>query len=321
VGGIRVIAPGLQTTVQDRGRWGFQALGVSVAGPVDPVSHRLANALVGNAPDCATLEITLTGPELEFDDERLVVVAGAPFAIAVNGKPHPANTALLVQAGARLRVGERGRGARAYIGIEGGLDVPLVLGSRSTHMRSRMGGFRGRALTSGDRIPLCAPRLQPRRRVSSRRAPEVSATLERLLALPARVRVLPGPQHDRFVAGALDVLQSAPYTVTKDSDRMGFRLSGPALRHRSQADVISDATPIGTLQVPGSGQPVLLMADRQTTGGYAKLATVITADIPVAAQRAPGDALAFELCTFREALAAVIAQERALMRLEEAAAW
>jgi antagonist of KipI len=307
---VCVIKPGMLTTVQDAGRWGFQSRGVPVAGPMDPVSHRLANALVGNAPGAATLEITLLGPELEFDDERLVACAGAEFALTVDGRAVTSNAPFIVAAGSHLRFGARGRGARAYLAVSGGIAVPPTLGSRATHLVSAMGGLGGRALGAGDRLPLGDPdRMQ-----SAALAPQAP-----IVALPdgqARLRVLPGPQAELFSAGALDVLQSAPYTVAQNSDRMGFRLDGPRLTHARGADIISDATPLGVLQVPASGQPILLMADRQTAGGYPKIATVITADIAVAGQLGPADQITFVLCTRIEAMAALIAQERALMAVE-----
>ena len=304
-----MIKPGMLTTVQDAGRWGFQARGVPVAGPMDPVSHRLANALVGNGRDAALLEVTMLGPELEFGDERLVAVAGAEFDLRLDGRQVPSHAPFTVSAGSHLRFGARRRGARAYLAISGGITVTTVFGSRATHLVSAMGGVNGRALRAGDRLPLgVRPRL-------SRAA----------LPLPAResrsdpaatLRVLPGPQADYFAPDALDVLQSAPYVVAPHSDRMGFRLEGPRLTHARGADIISDATPLGVLQVPASGQPILLMADRQTTGGYPKIATVIAADLPLAGQLAPADTIAFVVCTPRDALTALIAQERALMALE-----
>jgi len=310
---IVVIKAGMLTTVQDSGRWGFQSRGVPVAGPMDPLSHRLANALVGNDRGAATLEITLLGPELEFESERVVAVTGAEFVLTLDGRPSPSNAAFVVPAGAHLRFGARQQGARAYLAIENGIAVVPVLGSRATHVISGLGGFSGRALRAGDRIPLAAgPR--PHRRA-------VALAADAPLALPAGhavVRALPGPQADRFVPGALDALQSAPYAIGSSSDRMGFRLTGPALGHAGSADIISDATPLGVLQVPASGQPILLMADRQTTGGYPKIATVIAADLPIAAQLAPGDEISFAMCTPREALAALIAREQPLLRMETA---
>jgi biotin-dependent carboxylase-like uncharacterized protein len=285
---------------------------------MDPCSHRLANALVGNDADAATLEITLVGPEVEFEDERVAAVVGAEFALTLGGRVESGNTAFVAPAGSRLRFGSRGRGSRAYLAIAGGVAVMPTLGSRSTHVISRTGGLDGRALAAGDRLPIGEVNVVSRRELAGR---SVSGhqLVEGIPALPdghARVRVLPGPQRERFAGEALDALQSAPYAITNDSDRMGFRLQGPVLAHKVGVDIISDATPLGVLQVPSSGQPVLLMADRQTTGGYPKIATVITADIGIAGQLGPGDTIVFEVCSRPSALAALIAQERALMALD-----
>lgn len=305
---LRVIRPGLQTTVQDLGRWGFQAQGVPVAGAMDPCAHRISNTLVANGSGAATLEIAMIGPEVEFDDARAFAVTGATFDLLLDDRPVQMNTAVMSSAGARLAFGPRRSGARAYLAVSGGVDVPLVFGSRSTHIGSRMGGFEGRALKPGDMVPLgTAIRLMPN--TTSR----VDATSN---SGPSRVRILPGPQPGRFGPDALDALQSAAYTITTDSDRMGFRLSGPAVAHARDIEMISDATPVGALQVPASCQPLLLMADRQTTGGYPIVATVISADIPRVAQLAPGDSIAFAVCTAREALEALIEVERGLMAIE-----
>ncbi len=308
---ILVIKPGMLTTVQDQGRWGYQSHGVPVAGPMDPLSHRLANALVGNPRDAASLEITLLGPELEFSSERVIAVCGAEFELTMDGRPVKRDAAVVAAAGTRLKFGARGRGARAYLAVSGGIDVLPVLGSRSTHVVSGMGGL-GRPLRAGDRLPV-GPATAPQH--------SLSPPVEPIMVLPsqhATVRVLPGPQAECFAPESLELLQSAPYVIGPNSDRMGFRLNGPRLAHAGGADIISDATPLGVLQVPASGQPILLMADRQTTGGYPKIATVITADLPIAAQLAPGDRLSFTVCTPREALAALIAQERILLAMERA---
>jgi antagonist of KipI len=314
MGILRVIQPGMLTTIQDRGRWGLQALGVPVAGPMDPCAHRAANALVSNGISAATLEVTLIGPELEFEDERVVAITGAMFHLTIDGRPAPHAAAFLVYAGARLRFGSRVRGARAYIGISGGIAVEPELRSRATHLISRTGGLGGRQLKAGDHVPLG----------NRANAGAVSTKpFDRLAPLPeghAILRVLPGPQVEYFAGDALDALQSAPYTIGGKSDRMGFRLEGPVLQHARGADIISDATPLGVLQVPASGQPILLMADRQTTGGYPKLATVISADVSAAGQLAPGDTISFVVCTRRDAIAALIAQEQRLMAIEARAA-
>jgi biotin-dependent carboxylase-like uncharacterized protein len=308
---LRIVRPGMQTTVQDGGRWGWQRYGVPVAGPMDPRAHRLANALVDNEPEAATLEISLVGPELQFDDARTVAVAGAVFEMVVDGRPVPPNAPFVVSAGSVLRFGSRLRGARAYLGVSGGIAVPLVFGSRATHVPSAMGGLDGRPLRAGDRLALGS--FGPRRRLT----PAISEIVDLEPTDRAGVvRILPGPHHDRFAADALDALQTVPYVVDQRSDRMGFRLRGPRLEHAGEAEMLSDATTLGGLQVPPDGQPILLMADRQTTGGYPIVATVITADIGIAGQLAPGDAITFVLASFGEAMAALIAQERLLMAVE-----
>jgi antagonist of KipI len=308
MGSIHVVTPGLLTTVQDLGRWGFQSLGVPVAGAMDGVSHRLANLLVGNDMAAATLEVTLTGPELRFSEAWTVAVAGAAFDLTVDGAP-VATAPFVVPANGVLRFGARASGARAYVAAAGGIDVTKVLGSRSTYLLARMGGHAGRSLRAGDQLLLGQP--APGRAAAvhppSRRDADASSPGVR------RVRVLAGPQDNLFARDALQVLQSERYMILPASDRMGFRLSGPAIRHGERAEIISDATAPGSLQVPPSGQPILLMADRQTSGGYAKLATVITADLPTVAQAAPGEFLAFVECTQAQALAALIAQERRLL--------
>jgi antagonist of KipI len=307
---LRVIKPGMLTTIQDLGRWGLQSRGVPVAGPMDPVSHRVANALVGNDAAAATLEVTLLGPDLDFEDERVVAAAGAEVEMTLDGRAVPMHAPFVVSSGSRLHVGARRRGARMYLAIAGGIAVPPALGRRSTHLISAMGGIGGRPLKAGDAVPLGDPS-------SARRTH--AALAEPIAPVPdghARIRVLPGPQLEYFDVDALKALQSAPYRIAQNSDRMGFRLDGPVLRHTRGADIISDATPLGVLQVPASGQPILLMADRQTTGGYPKIATVISADISVAGQLGPGDTIEFAVCSPREAMAALITQERALMAIE-----
>lgn len=312
---LEVLAPGMLTTVQDLGRSGLQHLGLPVSGAMDPSSHRLANALVGNAREAATLEVTLTGPALRFHDARLVAVAGAWFELTLDEQPVPMATTFHVVPGATLRFGARRRGARAYIAVSGGVDVPPVFGSRATHLTTAMGGWQGRALARGDRLPLgTAPPPAGAVRVG----PDVNARVVALGAVsdPWHVRVLAGPQDDLFVDGALESLTTNPYHVSVDADRVGFRLEGARLAHRAGADILSDGTPAGSLQVPASGLPVLLMADRQTTGGYAKLAIVISADLGVAAQAAPGDRLQFHLVDRAGALRALVAREQFLLAME-----
>jgi antagonist of KipI len=337
---MRVIKPGLLTTVQDLGRWGFQSRGVPVAGPMDAYAHRLANALAGNHAGAATLEITLVGPELEFDDDRVVAVTGARFELTVadHQMPMPMQTAVAVSRGSRLKFGKRLSGARAYLAVAGGIAAAPVLGSRATHVTTAMGGIDGRALRAGDRVPIGPAQGPPDYlRQGLRRYAEASAKAEgghnvqtaagelpgnrgvRLQAdhptSPARLHVLPGPHSDYFSDEALRVLQAAPYTIDQQSDRMAFRLDGDAIPH-ARADLISDATPMGAVQILPSGLPILLMADRQTTGGYPQLAIVMTADLHIAGQLAPGDTVSFAACSAGDAMTALIAQERTLMNIE-----
>jgi antagonist of KipI len=290
-------------------------MGVPVAGPMDPYSHRVANALVLNSRGAATLEVALVGPELEFEDDRLVAVAGAEFDLDLDGAAVALHVPFVARAGWRLRFGGRRRGSRCYVAIAGGVAVAPVMGSRATHLVGRLGGFEGRALAAGDWLPLGeVSTAQAQRRTSF----PVGALKAIGAGSDARVRLLPGPHRGWFAADALDVLQSNEYSLGSQSDRMGFRLEGPRLQHVRGAELISEATPLGSLQVPPSGQPVLLMADRQTTGGYPKIATVITADISLAGQLGPGDRISFRLCTPADAIAALIAQEKSLMALETA---
>jgi antagonist of KipI len=282
---------------------------------MDLYSHRLANALVGNDRAAATLEITLTGPELLFDDARVVAIAGAVFATELDGRAVPRDAPFAVRPGSRLRLGARSGGARAYLAVSGGLDVPPVFGSRSTHVASRMGGHEGRPLKRGDRVRLGVSGLSTARPAAGQ---QLVSGIE--IAATATLRVLPGPHLDRFTNDALDVLQGQTYVVSRQANRMGYWLEAPApLVHTRGADLISEAMAHGALQIPAAGQPVVLMSDRQTTGGYPCLATVITADLPLAAQVAPGDPVTFTVCTMADAMSALIARERALLAIEASA--
>ena len=304
---IRVADPGLLTTVQDAGRWGCQHLGVPVAGPMDPLSHRMANLLVGNPEDRATLEATLVGPEIEFLDDTVFAVAGARFELLLDARPMPTGVAARAGRGSRLRFGRRTAGARAYVAVRGGVDVPARLGSRSTDLASGLGGLGGRPLRPGDRLDVGA----------AAGAPVPDRPGDPAFPLPAggaRVRFLPGTDRQRFEGRALERFPDCRFTIGPDSNRMGYRLKGLPIGLADRAPVLSAATPAGTIQVPPSGQPILLMADRQTTGGYAVLGTVITADLGVAGQLAPGDWIAFDACSRREAVAALVEMERRLLR-------
>lgn len=231
---VSVVRAGMLTTVQDLGRWGHQAGGVPVAGPMDAYSHRLANQLVGNDAAAAALEITLVGPELQFDGHVLCAVCGAVFDLTAGGRPVPMHQPFEIRRGERLAFGARAVGARATLAVRGGIDVAPVLGSRATSLVSAMGPFGGRALAAGDLLPIgYAPAWQP--------VTHAAAAL-RLPVGGAQLRVIVGPHHERFTDEAREVLASARFTVTTKSNRMGYRLTGPALAHGPDGDILSDAS-------------------------------------------------------------------------------
>jgi len=304
---ITVLRPGLFTTIQDAGRWGHQAIGVPVSGPMDRLSHRVANALVGNESTAALLEATLAGPEIRIENGGVIAVTGADFSARLDADDIPLYRPIRCRAGAVLRFGERRSGARAYIAFAGGIVLPSVIGSRATHTYCGLGGLDGRAIAAGDRLPLGEERAPSPSRIVSTPTKHVGG---------AKVRVIPGPQLDFFPTEALDVLQRTRFTVTSHSDRMGYRLTGATIPRVDGREMISDATFTGALQVPPSGDPILLMSDRQTSGGYPQLATVITADLPAAGQLAPGDWIEFEICTRAQAMSALIAQEGSILALQ-----
>jgi len=307
---ITVIEQGIFTTVQDGGRWGHQSSGVPVSGAMDWISYRTANALVGNESGAAALEATLAGPKLRFDTRTTFAIAGGDFGPTLDGVRVPHCAAVSAPAGSVLRFSNRVHGARAYIAANGGIDVPRVLASRSTHTVSRMGGSYGRTLLQGDRLGLGAERGSPARR---RPMPDTAASSHNG---GARLRVIPGPQDEFFPPGALGALERTRFTISPQSNRMGYRLQGDPVPRLVDQEMISDAAFTGGIQVPPSGEPIMLMADRQTTGGYPQLATVITADLPLAAQLAPGDWVEFRVCSRSEALSALVAQEARLLAFE-----
>jgi biotin-dependent carboxylase-like uncharacterized protein len=300
---------GLLTTIQDEGRWGHQASGVPVSGPMDSWSHRLANLLVGNPREAATLEVTGAGPSFSLTSEATVAITGARFRGELDGMPWTSPVVLQAMAGARIVFGERVVGLRAYVAVSGGLDVPRVLGSRATDVRSGLGGLNGRPLRDGDAVPLGA--LPPRRS-----APRIPGGADWMLPRGiARLSLLRGPDEGPNSAAALDALTSMTFTVSQRSDRMGYHLDGGFVPIDAEPR-LSAPVATGVVQVPPSGQPVLLMADRQTTGGYAPIGAVIAADLPVAGQLGPGDPVCFVPCDLATALRQLVAREQVLLAVE-----
>jgi biotin-dependent carboxylase-like uncharacterized protein len=303
---IRIREPGPLATVQDRGRYGYQEMGVPVSGAMDQWALRLGNLLVGNGEDAAAIEITLGGFAAEFLADTVCAVAGLPGRATLNEKPVPSWQPLAVARGDVLALQ---RGARDYLFLAGGVDVPLVLGSRSTYLRGGFGGLEGRALRPGDELAA----NPPSGRMVNGLPPEL---LPRYPESPV-LRVVLGPQEDRFTEEGLATFLSGTYEVTARADRMGYRLEGPAIRHRKGADIISDGIPLGAVQVPGDGQPVVLLADRPTTGGYAKIGTIISVDVPLIAQALPGARVRFRATSLEEAREIYLRREYSLKRFLE----
>lgn len=306
--GITILNPGLLTTVQDGGRIGYQAFGVSVSGVMDPRAMNIANILVGNDDNEAVLECTMMGPQIRFDVSNVIAVTGGDLGASIDGQPIPTYRAVKVQAGQTLRfTGLRG-GCRAFIAFAGGLDIPLVMGSRSTYMKAKIGGLEGRKLQKDDVIGFRDPKETIHNFDIRGFTPEFVPRNEYTL------HVILGPQDDMFTDEGLKTFLSETYTVTPEFDRMGCRLDGPVIAHKNGGDIISDGIAFGAIQVPSAGKPIIMLADRQTTGGYTKIANVITADFRLLAQMKAGDKVRFEKTSIAAAQEALLAQ-RATMRI------
>ena len=312
---IEVVQPGLLTTVQDLGRWGYQGYGVPVCGALDPVSLRIANILVGNHESLAGLEMTGVGPTLRFSEDAVIAVTGADLGPQVDSTPVPSWESLLVPAGSTLSFGGPLDGLRGYLAIAGGIDVPPVMGSRSTDIKSGFGGLDGRALDVGGCIPIGPSSLPDKWSPSAlpssiSRQPTYGQTFE--------IRAVLGPQDGMFTERGVAVLLTSEYTVSTDSDRTGCRLEGPPVGHVRGPDIVSDGNALGSIQVPGSGAPIILLADRGTTGGYTKVATVISPDIGLLAQAMPGAKVRFVAVSVEEAHEILREQEDMIREIKAA---
>jgi len=319
VNALRIIEPGFGVTVQDLGRPRTQHLGIPVSGVLDPVALHLANALVGNAADRAALEIRLAGPTLEVGSPTVrLALAGTRTPLEVSGAGTvPAHRSVRLRRGQRVRIGPLADSGSAVLAVEGGFDLPAVAGSLSTCVRARIGGLAGRALVAGDALALRVADPAPRG--------ECRLPVDTYLDETGPVRVVPGPQRDAFTGAAFDLFLATAWQVTHDADRMGIRLEGPVLEHRCGHDIVSDGIVTGSVQVPGTGRPIILLADHQTTGGYPKIATVISADIARLGRLRPGDSVRFEAVSIEDAQAARATQrdwlEETAASLEPAGAW
>jgi biotin-dependent carboxylase-like uncharacterized protein len=289
---LLVVDPGFFTTVQDGGRFGYQRFGISPSGALDVRSMRIANALVGNDPDAAALEITLSGPTFEVEAELCAFAYyGANAPATVDGRIVVPGTGFYARRGQTVSIGRIENGMRGYLAVSGGVATPVVLGSRSTHTRWKIGGIEGGPLKPQQRLPLLRDRILA----------HVAGGGDRSTSAGSEIRVVLGPQNEAFTEAAIGALLNTPYRLSSKWDRMACRLEGAVLDHCGDANIISDGIANGSIQVPGNRQPIVLLADRQTTGGYAKIATVIGPDLGKIAQARPGASLTFRSVGAEEA--------------------
>ncbi|KIL49463.1 biotin-dependent carboxyltransferase family protein [Jeotgalibacillus soli] len=310
---IRVLEPGLLSTIQDEGRKGYQRYGIIVNGVMDPFALQVANLLVGNDIEEAAIEVTLTGPTLRFEEETLIAVCGADFSALLDDKPLPLWRPVLVGKGSILNMKFSKKGCRALIAVAGGLDVPVVMDSKSTYIRAGIGGFKGRSLEKEDILPTNSLSLinqkilnlikkQSSASTGFKTVPwSISEVFLKTEYERSTVRVLKGRQYDEFSPDSQKLFWSETFKLSTQSDRMGYRLDGPVLERKVSTDLLSEAVAFGTIQVPADGQPIVLLADRQTIGGYPKIGQVASVDLPILAQKKPGEAVQFEEITHREA--------------------
>lgn len=297
---IKILDAGLLTTVQDLGRYGFQRYGVSASGVMDEYSAKIANKLVGNKVGEAVLETTLKGVQIEFLQNTAVAITGGNCDVTLNGTKIELWQSYLVNRGDILKMGICRSGLRNYLAFAGGIDVPIIMNSKSTNLKAKVGGFNGRKLMTGDVLSVGVGSLEAPLTLNKHYIPTYSKDI--------KVGVILGQQDDHFTEAGIKTFLNETYTVTQESDRMGIRLSivsGATIEHKNGADIISDGITFGAIQVPGSGQPIVMMADRQTTGGYTKIGNVISSDLAKLAQATPGTKVKFVEYTLEQAVQAI----------------
>lgn len=307
---IIVHSPGSLTTVQDAGRRGYQRFGVGASGAVDVHAYVYANILVGNHANEAVLEVTIAGPTLEFTAPAIIAVTGGDLAPKVNDEYIQMYKAIPVKSGDVLSFGGRKTGCRAYIAFAGGLDIPIIMGSRSTYIKARIGGFNGRRLQAGDEIGL-------REEITDLPNLEYRFMEQQIYTGDNTVRVLMGPQDHKYTDKGIRSFLNTPYTVSKEFDRMGCRLMGKKIELVDDGNIITDGIAFGSIQVPDSGQPIIMLSDRQTTGGYGKIASVINVDMPAVAQSIAGDIIRFHEIDIKEAQDLFVSQKHLYAKLAE----
>ncbi|WP_026694449.1 biotin-dependent carboxyltransferase family protein [Peribacillus kribbensis] len=324
---ITIKKPGLLTSVQDLGRYGFQKYGVIASGAMDTRSHRISNLLVGNEEGAASLEISLIGPEIHFEETALISICGGNFTPSISGYPVRQWRPLIVKKGSTLRFSGVKSGCRAYLSIAGGFLVPEIMASKSTYLRAEIGGHNGRALKAGDSLKSGRPGelsqsiFQALDSSTERNFVEMdwSAASNKLLssAKGTVIRVVKGRQFDWFSENSQKRFFEETFEITPQSDRMGYRLSGESLSLSTAKEMVSEAVNFGSIQVPADGNPIILLADRQTSGGYPKIAETISADLPLLAQAKPGDRLRFIEITLEDAQRLYIKSELEIQQLKQ----
>lgn len=313
---VKILKPGLLSTIQDLGRFGSQKYGVIVGGAMDSLSVRIANILVGNEEGEATIEITMFGTELEMLEETILAITGGNLNPVIDGKNVPMWRPILIQKGQVLKFTAPSSGSRAYISLSGGIEVPEVMGSKSTHAHAKIGGHKGRELQKGD-ILSCGE-ITERGEIFMKQLKEENVPFEwfadysafYISPEPNKIRILKGSEFDYFDEASQKIFFKHPYKLTINANRMGYQLEGSKLALTKQFELLSEGVTYGTVQVPSNGQPIILMAERQTTGGYPKIGQVATVDLPRLAQLQPRDEIEFEMITINEA-------EKLLMKQEE----
>ena len=304
---IKIISAGILSTVQDLGRFGVMKNGFTQSGVMDTYSTKIANKLCKNDINTPVIEMTMFGITAKFIGEHVFAISGGIFDISLNSKPIRTNKAYIAKDGDILSIKSAKQGLRCYLAVAGGFDVPLFMGSAATNLKIKVGGFNGRKLKAGDILKI--GKADKIKNIEKRELPE------NIYNNIVKVRVVLGPQDDMFSENDLLLFSKQQYTVTSDLDRMGIRLWGIALRGKEKLEIISDAITFGSIQITNSGMPIILMADHQTTGGYAKIATVISADLPKLAQVKPKDKISFEIIDIDTAEKIAIKQKKHIDKL------
>lgn len=324
---IKVLRPGLLTTLQDLGRYGFQRYGVIVSGAMDQFSLRIANLLLGNKENSACLEITMMGPSLLIQKDTLISICGGNLSPKIDGYPVPQWRPVYVKEGSIVEFGACISGCRAYLAVAGGFDIQEVMGSKSTYLRAEIGGFQGRSLKENDILGFnkCSDeginiikKLSSMNQSSYFAAPNWFVSTEILPKYNSNpiIRIIHGGEFEKFSAESRELFFTSEFQITPQSDRMGYRLKGPTLELSQPLEMISEAVSFGTIQVPPDGNPIVLLADRQTTGGYPKIAQIASVDLPLVAQIKPGEKIRFKEISIEEAQMLYIQRELDIKKLK-----